>query len=86
MKYLKQYEAVKNFKAGDYVFITKVSKVFSDYKKLFKITGNVPEGWILHSIVEDDFIGIWGTERLRKATKKEITEAFIKIDTDKYNI
>ncbi len=87
MKYIKTYESIKNFKVGDYVFITKLSKHFPEYKKLFKISKNPGfDSWLLHSIPDDNFSGSWTSDRMRKATKKEIADYMLKINREKYNV
>jgi hypothetical protein len=92
MKYIKTFESIKNFKVGDYVFITKLSKHLPLYKQLVKISKELfkmgkasTKTWSLHSI-EDDFVGAWTSDRIRKATKKEIADYMLKINREKYNI
>ena len=89
MKYIKTFESIKDFKVGDYVFITKLSKHFPLYKQLLKISKELlskpTKTWSLHSI-ENDFVGALTSDRIRKATKKEIADYMLKINREKYNI
>lgn len=95
MKYIKTFESIKDFKVGDYVFITKLSKHSPLYKQLVKISKEFGNNgsptawwmktWSLHSI-ENDFVGAWTSDRIRKATKKEIADYMLKINIEKYNL
>ena len=88
MRYIKTYEAIKDFKVGDYVFIKNISKHLPLYKKLVKISRELsePNIWLLQSIEDDLFVGAWSSDRIRKATKKEISDYMLKINREKYNI
>jgi len=89
MKYIKQYESVEEFKIGDYVFVKYVSTLFPEHSQLYRIQKLMdqkdPENWILESLIGDDLVA-WPAYRLRKATKKEIKDYMLKIDTNKYNL
>ena len=37
-------------------------------------------------IEDDGFVGAWTSDRMRKATKKEIADYMLKINREKYNI
>ena len=88
MKHLKTFESITNFKVGDYVFIKNISKHYPLYKKLVKISKKLSEPgiWLLQSIEDDVVVGAWLSDRIRKATKKEISDYMLNIKAKEYNL
>jgi len=88
IKKFENFKEEQKYKVGDYVFIKNISKHLPLYKKLVKISRELsePNIWLLQSIEDDLFVGAWSSDRIRKATKKEISDYMLKINREKYNI
>ena len=84
MKYIKAYELLNNFNAGDYVVcINNYNAIELEFKKVFKVI-SVSSG-IIHFRNKGDYVG-YKKERFRLASPDEIEKYEIELSTKKYNL